>query len=70
MNEKSIERYEIFKADIRNELHGSDEYMFSQKYMESNGNNLINMRKKTEFVMNSNSNIDLTSHDENSIKKM
>ena len=51
-------------------MHGSDEYMFSQKYIEGNGNTLLNSKKKTENTLGANLNIDLSSHNEKSLMQM
>lgn len=39
MCEKSIERYQIFKEEIREKLHSSEDYMFSDKKNNNNKNN-------------------------------
>ena len=60
MNEKSEQRFQIFKEEIRKELHDSDEYMFSQKYMEANGNALLNVKRSSGTISTNLSNSDET----------
>jgi len=46
MNEKSKERFLIFKEQIRKELHDNDEYMFSKNYISNNVNPLLRGGKR------------------------
>ena len=59
MTEVSQQRFQVFKEEIRKDLHSSDEYIFSLKFLKANGNTLLNIPNLDE----SGTNIDLATQD-------
>ena len=41
MSEKSVQRFQLFKEQMRKKMHESDEYMFSQEFKMRNTNKLL-----------------------------
>ena len=41
ISDKGYQRFQLFKEQIREKLHGSDEYIFSETYKQKYGNPLL-----------------------------